>query len=97
MSATPQPWGVSPLGDVIDADGETVAYIGSEGLAGPLSGPQPREDADAHLIVRAVNAFAALLAVAKAAEESDLTDADGRARLRDRLAALDPDWREWTA
>jgi hypothetical protein len=98
---TPRPWEATPNGwCVVGANGETVAYIASEGC--------DRENAP--LIERAVNAFDALLAVAKGVAEPIVIGddelvcrcCDGRLPKHDLrgcvlkdLDAAHPDWRTW--
>ncbi|HXE86365.1 MAG TPA: hypothetical protein VN524_06140 [Hyphomicrobiaceae bacterium] len=87
MSATPRPW--KPLNtsddDMLDA-GLMACVYGPDGSVGYV-----RSGEDAELVCRAVNAFDALLAVAKAC-------GDDWEREEKALAALDaahPDWRTW--
>jgi len=103
MSATPRPWAID-WGEEKWGEGGEVW-----GIAGPdhkhvvetdMGHYPPRRD-DAILIVRAVNAFDALLAVAKAADSKaeDYYGEDklGRiARAVEMLDAAHPDWRTWT-
>ena len=93
--ATPRPWHVEH-GDVAGPPKagqlqEMAAYVDSEGC----------ESENAALIVRAVNAFDPLLAVAYAADKYlDLTAPNHMAeeRMGDVIRALDtaaPGWRDW--
>ena len=104
MSATPRPWRLdirgAPASDRDPGNFEQVqGILGADDAAGDhpivetdsgFYGPGPD---DARLIVRAVNAFDALLAVAKAVQEMHRAP-----RLADAMSALDaqhPGWREW--
>ena len=85
MSATPRPWKITDewapgwrIAATIGTDEHDVAQV------------RPMENA--HLIVRAVNAFDALLAVAKAADDGlGITTK----MTLDELDAAHPGWREW--
>lgn len=114
MSATPRPWVVDDSGSV---NVLTIVhqYLGGTAEVAQLytdeDEPTPQMRADADLIVRAVNAFDALLAVAKAAEWR--THEEGGPRdcsicfhvepSHDddcsfaRLLGEHPGWREWSA
>jgi hypothetical protein len=116
MRTTPRPWyrRVSPSykncevfvvsksdWDGTVDDGEIVCS------AGTADGHTPREVANLDLIVQAVNAFDALLAVAKEAELHRHGDTGGKddegkihyelVALYDRLDAQHPGWRDWGA
>lgn len=89
MSATPRPWK------------RVGSYIGSEEM--PVGEFEAGDDSD--FILRAVNAFDALLVVARAQDSADHRQCtrdtypcDGCEAERIALAALDaahPDWRAW--
>ena len=98
MSATPRPWF-----KVEDGDGHTVITNNTkadrsndlsirEWFYGTLS------DEDADFIVRAVNAFDALLAVCRAAWSANDDNPAWLFEMSDALTALDtahPGWRDW--
>lgn len=103
MSATPRPWRVVE-NQIWAGDAESLALVRS--LPGR---PPTRAQDNADLIVRAINAFDALLAVAKAAEwATDRTserycqicglDPGGHSVecLYTSLDTQHPGWREWT-
>lgn len=99
MGATPRPWVIAGAGPEIAMETRCALYwIGppnSRRLAATCDSVHEDNLANADLIVRAVNAFAALLAVAKAADKVDESY-----QVEGELAKLDaaaPGWREWTA
>ena len=110
MSATPRPWRVGEVtwegdgtaGVLVNAGDEVVAFCTTwTGTFRPREDEaQPRDFANAALIVQRVNAFAALLAVAKAAALPDDLREDTKEyratmeALR-QLDAAAPGWREW--
>lgn len=84
MSATPRPW---------KRDGFTILQDIEEyvSVAGDLAEPD-----DGDLIVRAVNAFDALLAVAQAhAAGHETGDVGAELDALDAMDAAHPDWRSW--
>jgi len=87
MSATPRPWRVVE-NQIWAGDAESLALVREL-----PSRPPTRAQDNADLIVRAVNAFAGLLAVAKGFEQNKTA---GIIAL-ERLDVAHPDWREWTA
>jgi hypothetical protein len=89
MSATPRPWTVE-LDNEIDL--HVIAGADRDGSIGAVYDSAE----DAHLIVRAVNAFDALLAVAKAAAaEAEGGSYEPAEEALDRLDAAYPEWRTW--
>ena len=106
MSSTPRPWtrgdvtweGDGNPGVCVDARGQIVAFCTSWGAGDCVpDNPQPHDFANADLIVRAVNAFDALLAVAKAGDTHHHPD-DQYAAILGAIMELDskhPDWRTW--
>lgn len=104
MSATLRPWNLEPddmiLGDHERGASAIVYWAGDVAECRQL---HPISRADLDLIVIAVNAFDALLAVAKAAHADHTFQADSKrtplADLDRALRILDaahPGWREWT-
>lgn len=91
MTATPRPWRVVE-NQIWAGDAESLALV--RDLPGR---PPTRGQDNADLIVGAVNAFDALLAVAKAAADLEVCDHQHSDLVRARLTldAAHPGWREW--
>lgn len=101
MSATPRPWEVDKSWEdgpwALKEAGKPKLEMDLEGDVDGAIGQRIGPD-DAVLIVRAVNAFAALLAVAKAAARLTSDREDYLATIGDASMALDrahPGWHEW--
>jgi len=101
MSATPRPWKARYDG-AVEAWG-LDGVDGHEIIEAHRCPDHPnRSMHDVWLIERAVNAFDALLAVAKAAQHEGCCDRVSCGNTRARLEAMDaldaafPNWRTWT-
>ena len=102
MSATRRPWIIAGAGPEIAMEGfAQILWIGpanSRRLAATCDSVHEDNLANADLIVTAVNAFALLLAIARAADHARIS-LGGQISLELKLRELytaHPNWRDWS-